>query len=62
MKPNEIIGFGAMVGAIVTWIVSANVGFTIWTLVIMGLFGLIEITFFSLWGIFSFNQWVEKKR
>ena len=60
MKPNEILGSIGVVGMIATILISSNVGWSIYSLLLVGGFGLVSMTGFSLWGLWTFNTWFEE--
>ena len=60
MKPNEIIGFAATLGGFITFFVGLARGFSIWTLIGIGAFGMVQFAFLSLWGLWTFNPWWRK--
>lgn len=60
MKPNEILGTIGLLGMFATWIIFFEIGFNILGLLIVFLFGIISMTGFSLWGLWTFNPWFDK--
>lgn len=61
MKPNEVIGSIGMLGIVGIFWVSSEIGFNIWSLIGIGICGLLTNAFLSLWAMWTFNPWFYKK-
>lgn len=60
MEPNEIIGISLLSEAVLVVLLSLLMGkFGLGILVAEGILGISANCFLSLWGLWTFNPWIE---